>query len=152
VKEGKYMFGGIFNSMTFKINKKNKFNLNYNRSSFRNNIFRSRSSFNYKLVTFEQARTMIENNKLLLIDVRTSEEYNLMHIKNALNIPLNVIEKEIIKYDINQDFMIYCTSGTRSKSAIQLLNNLGYNNIYIWEYAALSNFPYKDMIVYKNML
>lgn len=145
------MFGGMFNSMVFKFNRKSKFNLNYNRAKSRNNIFRSRSSYNYKLVTFEQARSMIENNRVLLIDVRTSEEYNLMHVKNALNIPLNVIDKEITKYDINQDIMIYCTSGTRSKTAIQILGSLGYNNIYIWEYAALSNFPYKDMIVYKNM-
>ena len=28
-----------------------------------------------------------------------------------------------------------------------ILNSMGYSNIYIWQYGAITNFPYKDMIV-----
>ena len=38
--------------------------------------------------------------------------------------------------------------GARSKSAILALNNLGINNIYIWEYGALATFPYRELIEY----
>ena len=82
------------------------------------------------------------------VDVRTANEYDLMHIKNAINIPVNEIEQRIFQVDSTHPLMVYCSSGARSKTAIQILNNLGYNNIYIWEYGALATFPYKNMLVY----
>ena len=95
---------------------------------------------------------MIEEKQVTLIDVRTQSEYELMHIKNAINIPVDEIEKNIFIYDQNTPIMIYCSSGARSKTAMQILNNLGYNNIYIWEYGALATFPYKNMLEYgKNV-
>lgn len=109
---------------------------------------RYRSAMNYKLIAFDQAKDMIEKNNIVLIDVRTANEYDLMHIKNAINIPVNEIEQKILQIEQNYPIMVYCSSGARSKTAIQILNNLGYNNIYIWEYGALATFPYKNMLVY----
>lgn len=120
---------------------------NTNRSrSYQEN--RYRSSMNYKLIPFDQAKDMIEKNTVLLMDVRTSNEYDLMHIKNAINIPVNEIEQKILQVEQDKPLMVYCSSGARSKTAIQILNNLGYNNIYIWEYGALATFPYKNMLEY----
>ncbi|MEG2348673.1 MAG: rhodanese-like domain-containing protein [Clostridia bacterium] len=125
-------------------------NTNTNSSPF--SIFsNSRSSNNrcaYKLVSFEQARDMIENEQVILIDVRTKSEYDLMHIKNAINIPVTQIEQKIFPIEQTKPIMVYCSSGSRSKNAIMILNSLGYTNIYIWEYGALANFPYKNMLVY----
>lgn len=109
---------------------------------------RYRTQMNYKLIPFEQAKDMIEKNNVVFIDVRTPNEYDLMHIKNAINIPINEIEQKILQVEQTHPIMVYCSSGARSKTAIQILNNLGYNNIYIWEYGALATFPYKDMLVY----
>ena len=122
----------------------------------KNNLFRRYGFSNrnancvYKLVSFEQAKEMIENEKALIIDVRTEGEYDLMHVQNAINIPVNEIEKRIFMYEQTQPIMVYCSSGSRSKNAIIILNRLGYNNIYIWEYGALANFPYKNMLVYNK--
>lgn len=114
------------------------------------NNYRSRcaNKYMYNLVSFEQAKDMIENKKVLLIDVRTTSEYDLMHIMNAINIPVDEIEKKIFMYEQKTAIMIYCSSGARSKTALQILNSLGYTNIYIWEYGALATFPYKNMLVY----
>lgn len=117
-------------------------------SSNRSNPARVRNQMNYKLIPFEQAQDMIEKNSVILIDVRTQNEYELMHIKNAINIPVNEIERRILQIEQNRPIMVYCSSGARSKNAIQILNNLGYNNIYIWEYGSLANFPYKNMLIY----
>ena len=64
-----------------------------------NNRFRNRGAprFSYKLVPFEQAKNMIEQNQVTLIDVRTPSEYELMHVKNAINIPVD----ESNSYSIN---------------------------------------------------
>ena len=119
-------------------------------TSNRNNrtMNRNRNMMNYKLVPFEQAKDMVEKQSVVLIDVRTKNEYDLMHVKNAINIPVNEIEQKIFPIEQSKSLMVYCSSGARSKTAIQILNNLGYNNIYIWEYGSLANFPYKDMLVY----
>ena len=122
--------------------------MNNNQNRNRGYQNRYRGNMNYKLIPFERAKNMIEKNDVLLIDVRTANEYDLMHIKNAINIPVNEIEQRIFQVDSTHPLMVYCSSGARSKTAIQILNNLGYNNIYIWEYGALATFPYKNMLVY----
>lgn len=134
----------------------NMFNIsgsNFNNSFNRNRMFRgSRLACpNYKLVPFEQARNMIEMNEVNLIDIRTESEYNLMHIKNAVNIPVDCLEAKLLDNSLAKDkcFMVYCSSGARSKKAIQILNKYGYE-VYIWEYAALTTFPYRDMLVYNK--
>lgn len=117
---------------------------------FRKFAYTNRSNnLTYKLVSFEKAKEMIEEQSIILIDVRSESEYNSMHLKNAVNIPVSDIEKKIFIYEQTKPLMVYCSTGTRSKSAIIILNRLGYNNIYIWEYASLVTFPYKNMIVYK---
>ena len=120
-----------------------------------NNIFNFQNRYRnsryiYKLVPFEQAKGMIEQNQVILIDVRTQSEYDLMHIRGAINIPVSDIEKKIFIYEQNTPIMVYCSSGARSKNAIDILNNLGYLNIYIWEYGALATFPYKNMLEYNG--
>lgn len=106
----------------------------------------------YKLISKEQARDMILTNKVLLIDVRTQNEYDSVHIQNAVNLPIDEFEQNIqnIEPDKNKWLMVYCASGVRSKIAIQVLSRLGYGNVYIWEYGALSTFPYRDMLIYSK--
>src|SRR5574344_2042893 len=119
-----------------------------NNSQGKNRNYHTRNQMNYKLIPFEHAKEMIENSTVVLIDVRTLNEFELMHIKGAINIPVNEIEQRILQVEQGRPIMVYCSSGARSKTAIQVLNNLGYNNIYIWEYGSLANFPYKNMLVY----
>ena len=124
-------------------NNGNMFNFQ-NRNRYRNN------RYIYNLISFEQAKNMIENNQVTLLDVRTANEYELMHIKGAINMPVADIEKKIFIYEQNSPIMVYCSSGVRSKNAIEILNKLGYGNIYIWEYGALATFPYKNMLEYNG--
>ncbi len=125
-----------------------------NKNRNRNFSFRSRTSnckrCVYNLVNFEQAKNMIESQNVILIDVRTSNEYEFMHIKNAINIPVDEIANRINEINDGRNIMVYCASGARSKNAILTLNNFGINNIYIWEYGALATFPYRDLIEYGN--
>lgn len=133
------MFDNIFNML-----------FGNNRNTGHNYRSRCANKYVYNLVSFEQAKDMIENKKVLLIDVRSKNEYDLMHITNAVNIPVDEIEKRIFIYEQNTPIMIYCSSGARSKTALRILNNLGYTNIYIWEYGALATFPYKNMLLYEE--
>lgn len=113
--------------------------------------FRSCNRMNYVLVNFQTAKQMIENNEVILIDVRTKAEYDSMHIINSINIPIDSINSGNFNLQKDSKIMVYCSSGTRSKTAIMLLNKMGYDKIYIWEYAALTTFPYKNMLIYNKM-
>ena len=67
----------------------------------------------------------------LIIDVRTEAEWNSGYLENAIHIPLDTIEKNIIltEPDINKEIYLYCRSGNRSGKATRILQNLGYRNI-----------------------
>ena len=89
-------------------------------------------SAQYQMITGKDAYTMFQNGAII-IDVRTKEEYELEHISGAINIPTDQIDSGKIKnilssYDSN--IIVYCRSGARSKSAANILIELGYNNVY----------------------
>ena len=69
--------------------------------------------------------SLMEQNDYIILDVRTKEEYQEEHIKDAQNIPYDEIDESLT---ISKDKMIfvYCRSGSRSKMAYDTLKSLGY--------------------------
>lgn len=69
-------------------------------------------------------KLMSENN-YVIVDVRTKEEYDELHVVDAVNIPYDEIGKDI---DLDKDKLIfvYCRSGNRSSIAYDTLEDLGY--------------------------
>ncbi len=66
----------------------------------------------------------------ILLDVRTKSEYNSVHLKNALHIPLQDIKENINKIKkLNKPVITYCQSGMRSRSAAKILRLAGINAI-----------------------
>ncbi len=97
----------------------------------------------YKSVSSEEAKQLMDTEEgYIILDVRTEEEYEQGHIKNAVLIPDYEIESRAEKElpDKNQLIMVYCRSGRRSKNASDILASLGYTNIVEfggiidWEY------------------
>lgn len=67
-----------------------------------------------------------------IIDVRTSGEFTQGHIKNAQNIDIRNpdFEKLVSKLDKSKAVFIYCLSGGRSSSAMNVLSSMGFKEIY----------------------
>ena len=82
---------------------------------------------------------MKENS--IIIDVRTKEEYDSGHIKNAINIDFYGpdFEKQISALDKNKNYFIYCRSGHRSHEANKVMKSLGIKNIFELEGGIMSN-------------
>ena len=76
----------------------------------------------------------INNKDVLFIDVRSKEEYSMGHFKNSINIPYNIINRNIAndieKLQQSKKVVIYCRSGRRAKIAFDKLKNVGLKNIY----------------------
>ena len=74
---------------------------------------------------------MEENENYIILDVRTQAEYNQGHIPNAICIPNETIDENVVNklLDKNQMILVYCRSGNRSKQAAEKLKKLGYTNL-----------------------
>lgn len=102
------------------------------------------STLPYERINHEQAKTMMDTEKKYkIIDVRTKEEFELGHIKNAINIPNEEIlfEDPYELPDKDEILMVYCRSGHRSLQASLKLHLLGYKNIY--EFGGINTWPYE---------
>lgn len=87
----------------------------------------------FKSVTVQEfANIIADTTTVILVDVRTAEEYGSGHIENALNI--DVKQDDFEKNAINmlpkdKTIAVYCRSGRRSKKAAEILSKNGYNVI-----------------------
>ncbi len=104
---------------------------------------RSDKTASYKNIAPEVAKKRLDTEKgIILLDVRTIEEYTEKHIPGSMLIPVEVIEKEAsgkLK-DKNAVIFIYCRSGNRSATAARALVKIGYTNVY--NLGGLNNWPY----------
>ncbi len=83
-----------------------------------NKVEKEKSDASYK--------ELLEDDNYIIIDVRTKDEYNESHIKDAINIPYDEINKDI-NIDKEKTIFVYCRSGARSSIAYQTLKSLDYN-------------------------
>ena len=91
-----------------------------------------RNTTSYRQINTEEAvKMMSEQSGYIILDVRTTAEYETAHIPNAICIPNeNIGTKEPQELpDKNQLILVYCRSGNRSKLAAQKLADMGYTNI-----------------------
>lgn len=97
----------------------------------------------YQKITPEQAKERIEKEEgIIVLDVRTKEEYKEKHIPNSMLIPLVDLEKEVEEKisDKNTTIFVYCRSGRRSKSATEKLIEMGYENVF--DLGGIIDWPY----------
>ena len=86
-----------------------------------------------KNITIEEANQIIANTQnAILIDVRSNQEYKEYHLDGAICIPHYEIQNKIEQQIPNKTTLIilYCQSGLRSKKAVDILQNKGYQNVY----------------------
>ncbi len=86
----------------------------------------------YIKLTPEEAKEMMETEDVIIIDVRTEEEFRQKHIERAILIPDYDLDKLAAKMlpDKDATILLYCRSGNRSERASHLLIGMGYQNIY----------------------
>jgi rhodanese-related sulfurtransferase len=72
-----------------------------------------------------------ELNNVILIDVRTPEEFKAGHLENARNINLydENFSGQFATIDKKETIYVYCKMGGRSAKAQEVLNSLGYYDV-----------------------
>ncbi len=86
-----------------------------------------------KSIDVLELQRKLENSTetIFLLDVRSKEEYQLGHIKNSINIPHDVLIKDInlIGEYRNESLVVYCRSGVRAQLVIDKLLENDFNHI-----------------------
>ncbi|CAG9610337.1 rhodanese-like domain-containing protein [Pseudoneobacillus rhizosphaerae] len=84
----------------------------------------------YKNVSTEEAKQLIDNNEVIVLDVRTPEEFQGGHIPGATLIPLQEFENRLNELDKEKNYLVVCRSGNRSAQASEILTGNGFSKIY----------------------
>ncbi len=69
------------------------------------------------------------DDSLVVIDVRTAEEFAKGHVPGAINIPHDQIASRLADVPKDKDVVLYCHSGRRAGLAATVLQDHGYTRL-----------------------
>ena len=71
-------------------------------------------------------------DSLQLVDVRTQDEYDVSHLKNAQNICVTSpdFKEKVADLDKEKPVYVYCKKGGRSAKAATILKEMGFTKVY----------------------
>ena len=87
----------------------------------------------YLTLTTEQAKNRLANEKdIILVDVRSTEEYAGGHLPKSILIQFKDLEAQAPQKLPDKDvpIFVYCTGGIRSRAASKKLLFLGYTKVF----------------------
>ncbi len=69
---------------------------------------------------------------LQLVDVRTKDEFDVSHLKNAQNICVTSpdFKEKVASLDKEKPVYVYCKKGGRSAKAASILKDMGFTKVY----------------------
>lgn len=80
----------------------------------------------------EMIKKNLKNKNFVILDVRTPEEYADGHLANATNIDFKATDfaEKVGKLDKSKTYLVYCRSGHRSASAIEIMKTQSFQTLY----------------------
>lgn len=80
-------------------------------------------------VSLDELETMIENENVLLLDVRPSIEFEFGHITGAISVPMNELIGKLKNLAKDKEIIAYCRGPfcVLADEAVKLLSEHGYN-------------------------
>ena len=128
----------IINALT---NETLKLTISKNRSEF-DTVVQNKTEFentNYDLfcgiqqveseIDSSELKRLLKEQPISIIDVREPYELPKYEELNAQNIPLGTIGDCEIDFMLNEQIVVYCQHGIRSKNAIEILKTRGFKNL-----------------------
>ena len=84
-----------------------------------------------KDISFDAFYQLYQNSSLSVLDVREVEEFEMLHLEGASNLPLSQLADTYEQLDKDQLYYVICKSGMRSARACQFLAEQGYDVINV---------------------
>lgn len=76
---------------------------------------------------------LIGDTDIKVLDVRTPEEIKKVEslVEDAININFyKDFEKHVAKLDKNEEYLVVCSGGVRSRKACSIMEEQGFNSLY----------------------
>ncbi len=76
--------------------------------------------------------TSSDRRCLIILDVRTAQEYRSGHLSGSINLDFRSASfaDELARLDRSKPYLVYCRTGVRSARTAALMKSLGFREIY----------------------
>ena len=97
----------------------------------------------YHKITADEAKAMMDEGGVTVVDVRRADEYEAAHIPGAILLSNETIADTAPDALTDKDaaLLVYCRTGVRSKQASDTLVSLGYTQVY--DMGGIVDWPYE---------
>lgn len=89
-----------------------------------------------KYVDAEKMNQLIENDDVIVVDMRNHYEYEVGHFENALEVPSDTFREQLpmavdmLKGKEDKNIVMYCTGGIRCEKASAYMLHKGFKNVF----------------------
>lgn len=107
-------------------------------------IYTNRQEEGYQKISPQEVKDKMDSDEnIVILDVRTKQEYKEGHILKSILVPVDDINTRIedVVSDKDKEIIVYCRSGNRSKVAANTLLKMGYKKVY--DLGGIINWPYE---------
>ena len=84
----------------------------------------------FKQLSLQEAEELINNDGIVIADVRDVDSYNEGHISNAIHLSMPMLQDFCESADKNQSILLYCYHGITSQSVAQHLIEQGFTQVF----------------------
>lgn len=83
-------------------------------------------------ITMEELKSLLQQQRIQLVDVREHYQYIRGTIKGAINLPFSVLKRMPDKYLLKEEtYYFFCENGILAEKLKNALNNQGYHIISV---------------------
>lgn len=97
----------------------------------------------YHSITAQEAKELMDGEEdVIVVDVRTQEEYDAAHLPGAILIPnetISDVQPDALT-DLDAKLIVYCRTGVRSKQASDKLVEIGFTDVN--DMGGIQDWPY----------
>ncbi|MDB4026975.1 rhodanese-like domain-containing protein [Candidatus Thioglobus sp.] len=83
----------------------------------------------YAVVDTHAAVALMDDDELIILDVREEKERSSGFINNDINIPMSQVKNKMGSLDKSKNILVYCKSGTRSDQISGFLSKNEFQNV-----------------------
>ena len=92
------------------------------------NIY-SEKNRKYQVVDTNGAVSLMDDDDLIILDVREEKERKIGFLSNDINIPMGQVKTKMDTLDKSKNILVYCKSGTRSDRIADILSKNNFQKV-----------------------
>ncbi|MDU1538383.1 rhodanese-like domain-containing protein [Paraclostridium tenue] len=93
----------------------------------------NKAASGYENINAKETEDLLASgDDIVVVDVRSKDEYDMGHIDRAMHIDYNEFNDNLSKLDDYKDktVLLYCRTGNRSEKAAKILEKNGFKKVY----------------------